>query len=110
MKIFNAIHLKSRHCQAFGKLFHRNLTCHVFAQPSITYFHTFCSIYESIKKSTQLHSELFQKSYIVVKKEPNIVNPVFEHRNALNAHAKGVTAIFFGVVIDKTKHIWINHP
>ena len=38
---------------------------------------------------TSLHdrSKLLQKSYIIFKQKPDIIDPVLDHRLALNAHA-----------------------
>jgi hypothetical protein len=41
--------------------------------------------------------KLLQKPDIIFKKQPDILNPVLQDRDPLNAHAKSKTSIFFAV-------------
>src|ERR1700684_2568958 len=53
--------------------------------------------------------KLLQKPHISVEEQLNIVNAVFQNRDALNPHAEGEPTNFFGIVINESINIRIHH-
>ena len=58
-----------------------------------------------------LHSlaKLVQESQVVLKKQANIVDAVFEHRDALNAHTEGEAGNVLRIVADKSENCRVDH-
>ena len=54
-------------------------------------------------------AKLPQKSQIVLKKQPNIVDAVFEHGDPLDAHAEGEARNLFRIVADKLENGRVDH-
>jgi hypothetical protein len=53
--------------------------------------------------------KLLQKAHIVFIKQLHIVNAVFQHGNALNAHAEGISGINFRIIVHKTVNGRVHH-
>src|SRR5580658_1572178 len=53
--------------------------------------------------------ELSQEAHIVLKENLNVVDLVFQHGEAVDAHAEGEAADFFGVVVDEAVDGGIDH-
>src|SRR5688572_24974900 len=53
-------------------------------------------------------AELAQEPQIILKKEPDIVDAVFQHGNALHSHAEGEAGNLFRVITDEAKNRGIN--
>src|SRR5690348_12856882 len=53
--------------------------------------------------------ELAEEADVVLKKNLNVVDLVFEHGEAVDAHAEGEAADFFRVVVDEAVDGWIDH-
>src|SRR5581483_8584565 len=54
-------------------------------------------------------TELSQESQVVLKKQPNVVDAVLEHGDALHAHAEGEAGDLFRIVADESKNRRIDH-
>lgn len=54
-------------------------------------------------------TELSQKSQVVLKKQPDIVDPILQHGDSLYTHAESESRDFLRIVADKTKHLGIDH-
>ena len=52
---------------------------------------------------------MFQPAQISVKKCPQIWHAIFQHRQAVNAHAKGETLIFFAINTGVLQNRWMHH-
>jgi len=59
--------------------------------------------------SLHLSTELSQKPEIILKKQPDIVDTVFQHGDALHAHAEGEAGNFFRIVADEFENRRIDH-
>ena len=56
--------------------------------------------------------KLFQESHITLKKQLNIIDPIFQHRDSLHTHAKSEAADFIRIVavaLHKLEHCRIDH-
>ncbi len=53
--------------------------------------------------------QLFQKPDVIFEKMADIPNSITQHGNALDAHSKRETGIFFTVYIAGFQHVWIDH-
>src|SRR6185436_11180580 len=53
--------------------------------------------------------ELAEEADIVLKKDLDVVDLVFEHGQAIDAHAEGEAADFFGVVVNEAVDGGIDH-
>src|SRR5690349_5409237 len=53
--------------------------------------------------------ELAEEANVVLKKNLDVVDLVFEHGEAIDAHAEGEAADFFGVVVDEAVDGGIDH-
>src|SRR5438093_388286 len=54
-------------------------------------------------------TELSQKSQVVLKKQPDIVDPILQHGDSLYPHAESESRKLLRIVADKTKHLGIDH-
>src|SRR5579884_4139620 len=57
-------------------------------------------------------SKLLQESHVPLKEQLQIIKPILQHRNSINAHAKGETGNLFGivaVVLHKLEDVGIDH-
>src|SRR5437588_2378155 len=56
--------------------------------------------------------ELLQKSHVALKEQLDVVNPVFQHGDALHAHTEGEAAYVRGiiaVVLHELENVRVNH-
>src|SRR5918996_6014871 len=53
--------------------------------------------------------ELSQESQVVLKKEPDVINAVFEHGDPFHPHSEREARNLLRVVTDKTKDLRIDH-
>src|SRR5271168_5187562 len=53
--------------------------------------------------------KLFQEADVVLEKDLEVVDAVFEHRQAVHAHAEGEAVHFFGVVVDEAVDGRVDH-
>src|SRR5712664_4188445 len=56
-----------------------------------------------------LSRKLLQEAHVVLEKDLDVVDAVFEHGQAVDADAEGEAADFFGVVVHETVHGGIDH-
>ena len=56
-----------------------------------------------------IRDELSEKPHVIVKKDPDIINAVFQHGDSLNAHAKSKSGDPGRVVADIFKHGGMDH-
>lgn len=54
-------------------------------------------------------AELPQKPQIILKEQPNVVDTVLQHGDALDAHAKGEPGKLFGIITDEFEYRRIDH-
>src|SRR5688572_16781987 len=54
-------------------------------------------------------AKLVQKSQVVLKKQANIVDAVFQHGDAFDAHAEREAGYLLGIVADELEHRRIDH-
>src|SRR5438128_392896 len=53
--------------------------------------------------------ELFQETQVAVEKLTDVFDAVFQHRQALDAHAERETGVFLGVDLDAFQHVGMHH-
>src|SRR5207302_1673722 len=56
--------------------------------------------------------KLLQKSHIALKEQLQIIKPVFQHSDAVHAHAEGEAGNLYGIVavmLHELEHVGINH-
>ena len=53
--------------------------------------------------------ELLQKTEIVIKKQPQIVDSILEHSNTFYAHAESISGDFFRIVANHFENLGIHH-
>src|SRR5580692_4465746 len=72
---------------------------------------SFASLRMTILKKvvSPLLSKLFQKSYIALEEQLNIIHAIFQNRNTFHTHAERESRNFCCVVIDEAVHIGIDH-
>src|SRR5260370_7725118 len=54
--------------------------------------------------------ELSQEAQVVLEEQPEVVDPVLEHRDALDPHAERPPGDLLGVVADVPQHLRMHHP
>src|SRR5690242_4832586 len=55
-------------------------------------------------------SELTQESHVILHEQPNVINPILPHRDALDAKTKRPACVFFRVDLARGQHIRVHHP
>src|SRR5574340_589666 len=93
------IHFQTGHGQPLGQLRRRYINIHIISKPLQTDQHRGFS--ETLK--------LLEESHIVFKKETDIRDPEFQHRDPLQTKTKGKTGKFFRVIADVLEYLGINH-
>ncbi len=54
-------------------------------------------------------AELLEEAQIVVEEQAQVVDAVAQHRQALHAHAEGITGVLLGIDTDRGEHIRMHH-
>src|SRR5690606_12860628 len=91
------LHQQAGHGKAPGQLLHGPRDVDVLFQPVVGYSH---------RVNT---SKLTQEAEIVVEKQPNVVDAVAEHRDALDAHAEREARPPLRIVADVEQHLRMDH-
>src|SRR4030066_1722162 len=55
------------------------------------------------------NSELFQEPQIIREEEPDVIDPIFEHGDPLDAHSKCKAGDFLRIIIDKLINCRVDH-
>src|ERR1044071_2858501 len=67
------------------------------------------SLYPDDRKSLESGFELLQKAHVVLREETQIFYVVFEHGDALDAHAERIAAVVLAIDLAVFEHGRINH-